>query len=74
MRPSKATVSPAICNAISESALGHERFTGIDEVWGEEGLEVRCTFHSDAWGDFRTCFKPQLDAGGKITRLDIGQA
>ncbi len=29
---------------------------------------------SKQWGDFRTCFKFQLGASGKIKRLDIGQA
>ena len=57
----------------TDSALGHERFTHIDEVKAG-GLEVYGNFHSDQWGDFRTYFKFTLDSEGKITQLDIGQA
>lgn len=57
----------------TEDALGHERFTSIDEV-SADGLELRGMFHSDQWGDFRTYFRFTLAADGRIARLDIGQA
>jgi hypothetical protein len=57
----------------TRDALGHERFTSIERV-GEDGLEVVGGFHSDQWGDFKTCFRFQLSPAGKIRRLDIGQA
>jgi len=53
--------------------IGKERFTRIDAV-ENGGLDVFGQFHSDTWGDFRTYFKFQIGADGKITRLDIGQA
>jgi hypothetical protein len=54
-------------------ALGHERFTSIDKV-EQDGLHIYGHFHSDQWGDFKTYFKFQINAHGKISRLDIGQA
>ncbi|CAM5776940.1 hypothetical protein LMIY3S_05786 [Labrys miyagiensis] len=57
----------------SNDALGHERFTSIDEV-EEGGLSVTGQYHSDQWGNFRTFFKFHVGAGGKFERLDIGQA
>ena len=54
-------------------ALGHERFTSIDRV-ENMGLDLTGGFHSDQWGNFRTYFRFQLSPGGKIRRLDIGQA
>ncbi|MBL0741089.1 hypothetical protein [Chryseolinea lacunae] len=54
-------------------ALGHERFTHIDKVEGN-GLDIYGRFHSDQWGDFKTFFRFQVNADGKINRLDIGQA
>jgi ketosteroid isomerase-like protein len=57
----------------SESAVGHERFTKIERV-ENNGCDVYGQFHSDQWGDFRTCFKFQLTTDNKIKRLDIGQA
>ncbi|WP_326537193.1 hypothetical protein [Pseudorhodoferax sp.] len=57
----------------TQDALGHERFTTLDEV-SEDGLEVRGMFHSDQWGDFRTYFRFTLGADGRVVRLDIGQA
>lgn len=56
-----------------EKALGHERFTSIDKT-ENNGLDVYGRFHSDQWGDFKTYFKFQINAAGKISRLDIGQA
>jgi len=60
-------------NNFFRKALGHERFTSIDKV-ENNGLEVYGHFHSDQWGDFKTCFKFQVNREGKIARLDIGQA
>ncbi len=57
----------------TRDALGHERFTSIERV-ENNGLDLVGAFHSDQWGDFRTYFKFQLSASGKIKRLDIGQA
>jgi hypothetical protein len=57
----------------SESALGHERFTSIGKV-ENEGLNLYGKFHSDKWGDFKTYFKFHINNGGKIERLEIGQA
>ncbi|HEX8021455.1 hypothetical protein [Mucilaginibacter sp.] len=56
-----------------EKALGHERFTSIDKV-EQNGLHVYGKFHSDQWGDFKTYFKFTVDADGKISKLEIGQA
>lgn len=50
--------SPRSLEEFSQIALGHERFTTIEEQWG----------------NFRTYFRFQLSAAGKIRRLDIGQA
>ncbi len=60
-------------NNFFRKALGHEHFTSIDKV-ENNGLEVYGHFHSDQWGDFKTCFKFQFNKEGKIARLDIGQA
>jgi hypothetical protein len=57
----------------TREALGHERFRSIDSV-ENSGLNLTGEFHSDQWGDFRTYFRFQLSAHGKIERLDIGQA
>jgi hypothetical protein len=56
-----------------EKALGHERFTSIDKV-EQNGLHIYGKFHSDQWGDFKTYFKFTVDANGKISKLEIGQA
>ncbi|MDN5289216.1 MAG: hypothetical protein JWR38_5490 [Mucilaginibacter sp.] len=56
-----------------EKALGHERFTSIDKV-ENNSLDVYGKFHSDQWGDFKTYFRFVINADGKISRLDIGQA
>ena len=64
---------PRDLKKFTRDALGHERFTSIERV-EDNGLEVIGDFHSDKWGDFRTYFKFQLSASGKIKRLDIGQA
>lgn len=65
--------TPRSLAAFSRDALGHERFTSIDHV-DNHGLDIVGHFHSEQWGDFRTYFRFQLSAGGKIARLDIGQA
>jgi hypothetical protein len=65
--------SPRSLEKFSRDALGHERFTSIESV-SNHGLDIVGRFHSDQWGDFRTYFRFQLAANGKITRLDIGQA
>ena len=65
--------SPRDLKKFTHDALGHERFTSIDRV-ENDGLHLFGKFHSDQWGDFRTYFKFQLSASGKIQRLDIGQA
>jgi hypothetical protein len=57
----------------TKDALGHERFTSIDQI-ENNGMDIVGSFHSDRWGDFRTYFKFQLTPRGKIRRLDIGQA
>jgi hypothetical protein len=64
---------PRSLEKFAEDALGHERFTSIDRV-ENHGLDLTGEFHSDQWGDFRTYFRFQLAASGKIKRLDIGQA
>jgi hypothetical protein len=65
--------SPRSLEEFNQSALGLERFTSIDSV-DNQGLDVTGQFHSAQWGDFRTYFRFRLSAGGKIRRLDIGQA
>lgn len=65
--------SPRDLAAFSRDALGHERFTSIDEV-GDDGLSLIGGFHSDQWGDFRTYFRFELSSAGRIQRLEIGQA
>lgn len=65
--------TPLSLNQFTRDALGHERFTSIDGV-ENGGLDLTGGFHSDRWGDFRSYFRFKLSSGGKITRLDIGQA
>ena len=65
--------TPRSLEQFTRDALGHERFTSIERV-SEDGLEVIGAFHSDRWGDFKTYFRFELAASGKIKRLDIGQA
>jgi hypothetical protein len=65
--------SPRSLEKFTEDALGHERFTSIESV-DNNGLDLVGGFHSEQWGDFRTYFRFQLSASGKIKRLDIGQA
>lgn len=64
---------PRDLHRFSTEAIGHERFTSIDKI-EDNGLSVYGSFHSDTWGDFKTYFKFHLDAGGKIYKLEIGQA
>ena len=59
-------------NNFFKKALGRERFTSIDKV-ENNGLDIYGNFHSDQWGDFKTCFKFQINKEGKIDKLDIGQ-
>jgi hypothetical protein len=56
-----------------KEACGHEKFTSIDKV-ENNGLNITGNFHTESWGDFKTYFKFQINAEGKINRLDIGQA
>jgi len=65
--------SPRDFQHFTRDAMGHERFTSIDQV-KKDGLHVTGGFHSDQWGDFRTYFRFHLSRAGKIRRLDIGQA
>jgi hypothetical protein len=65
--------NPRPLQKFTDDALGHERFTSIERV-ENNGLDITGAFHSDRWGDFRTYFRFQLSAAGKINRLDIGQA
>ena len=65
--------SPRSLKEFTRDALGHERFTSIDRV-ENNGLDLTGAFHSDRWDDFQTYFRFQLSPGGKINRLDIGQA
>lgn len=65
--------SPRSLRKFTEEALGQERFTSIDRV-ENRGLDLIGGFHSERWGDFRTYFRFQLGASGRIKRLDIGQA
>jgi len=65
--------SPRSLRNFIKDALGRERFTSIERV-ENNGLDLTGAFHSDQWGDFRTYFRFQLSAAGKIQRLDIGQA
>jgi hypothetical protein len=64
--------APRSLEKFTRDALGHERFVSIDRV-ENNGLDLVGAFHSDRWGDFRTYFKFQLSASGKIKRVDIGQ-
>jgi hypothetical protein len=64
---------PRDLEKFTRDALGHERFTSIDQI-ENNGLDLVGAFHSDQWGNFRTYFKFQLSPSGKIKRLDIGQA
>lgn len=65
--------SPINLYAFTREAVGHERFTHIEQV-ENGGLDIVGQFHSDQWGDFRASFKFQLAPDGRIRRLDIGQA
>src|SRR5690606_29329817 len=65
--------SPRSLEAFTKDALGHERFTSLEEVTNG-GLNIVGRFHSDQWGEFRTYFNFTVSSTGKILRLDIGQA
>lgn len=65
--------SPRDLHKFVKDACGHERFTSIDKV-ENNGLDVYGHFHTESWGDFKTYFKFRFDAGGKVDRLEIGQA
>jgi hypothetical protein len=67
--------SPADFRHWSDSELfGYSRgyVTDVERV-EEDARTLYARFHSDKWGDFRTFLKFEI-AGGKITRLDVGQA
>ena len=64
--------SPRSLEKFTRDALGHERFTSFDRV-SPDGLEVVGKFHSEQWGDFKTYFRFQVGAGGKVHRLDVGR-
>jgi hypothetical protein len=64
---------PRSLEKFTRDALGHERFISIERA-ENDGLDLVGAFHSDKWGKFRTYFRFQLSADGKIKRLDIGQA
>ena len=64
---------PRSLEEFTREALGHERFTSIEHV-DRRGLELTGAFHSEKWGEFRTYFRFQLSAAGRIKRLDIGEA
>src|SRR5215813_940534 len=65
--------APRELASFTREAVGHERFTAIERV-EEHGLGVVGAFHSERWGEFRTYFRFRIAPGGKIERLDIGQA
>jgi hypothetical protein len=65
--------SPRDLTEFSDEAVGHERFTRIEQV-KDNGCNVFGQFHSDQWGEFRSYFKFHLTQDQKIRRLDIGQA
>jgi hypothetical protein len=44
--------APRSLARFTEDALGHERFTSIDQV-ENEGLDLVGGFHSEQWGDFQ---------------------
>jgi len=65
--------NPISFEKFSNEAIGHERFTSIDKV-ENDSMDIYGHFHSDTWGDFKTFFKFYINAEGKISRLEIGQA
>ncbi|PUZ26385.1 hypothetical protein DCC81_11710 [Chitinophaga parva] len=65
--------NPRNFQSFVKEACGHEKFTSIDKV-ENNGLAIFGNFHTERWGDFKTYFKFHISAGGKIERLDIGQA
>ncbi|MGC4041397.1 MAG: hypothetical protein QM710_11595 [Flavobacterium sp.] len=57
-----------------EHAFTHkERFLSITKV-ENDGKDVYGNFFAGQWGSFNVYFKFQVNANGKISRLDIGQA
>ena len=62
--------SPRSLEQFTRDALGYERFTSIERV-SEDGLELIGAFHSDRWGDFKTYFRFELAASGKIIRIAL---
>ncbi|MBS1763995.1 MAG: hypothetical protein JSS90_03385 [Bacteroidetes bacterium] len=56
-----------------DNAFNHkEKFLTIDKV-ENQGKEITGNFYAGQWGTFKVFFKFQLNAEGKIKRLDIGQ-
>ncbi len=64
---------PRDLQRFSQEALGHEKFTTIENV-SIDGLNLEGEFHSDTWGRFRTYFRFTISPSGKISKLEIGQA
>ncbi len=64
--------NPRDLNSFSRE-IGKERFTHVDRI-SNDSLEIVGDFHSDTWGDFRSYFRFTVDALGKISKLEIGQA
>lgn len=65
--------SPRDFRNFVKEACGHERFTSIESV-SNQGKDIAGHFHSEKWGDFKTYFRFTINADGKFSRLDIGQA
>lgn len=64
--------NPRNLQSFVKDACGKERFMSIDKV-EQDGTAIYGHFHTESWGDFDTYFKFNLNEGGKIYRLDIGQ-
>jgi len=65
--------NPRNFQSFVKEACGHEKFTSIESV-ENGGKDIIGKFHTESWGDFKTYFKFTINAEGKITKLDIGQA
>jgi len=56
-----------------KESCGKEKYLDIDLV-ENEGKDIYGKFDTGSWGVLRVYFKFQLNADGKFSRLDIGQA
>lgn len=57
-----------------DNAFNHkEKFLSIDNI-ENEGKDLKGDFFAGQWGTFKVFFKFHVNADGKISRLDIGQA